>query len=290
MMDSNEREIDRIKPIVEKINQLEPDFVRLSDAELRAKTGEFKARIDIACTVKREELEKARLALIDKRKCEVEAINAIQQDELSHECKDLEKEVETQGKDLKAAEKLILNEILPEAFAAVREAAKRTIHQRHFDVQLIGGIVLHQGKIAEMKTGEGKTLVATCPLYLNALTGRGSHLITVNDYLARRDPYWMGPVFNALGLSVASIYPQQNPDEHTPAYLFDTTYDSGEKIWTHFKPVSRQQAYQSDITYGTSSEFGFDYLRDNMVIDLKQCVQRPLNFGIVDEVDNLLVD
>jgi preprotein translocase subunit SecA len=290
MTDSNEKEIDRIKPIVAKINEFEPAFERLSDEQLRGKTKEFKDHIDQACRDRREELEKARLDLAGKRSCEIEAINAIQQETLSNECKDLEKEVETKEKALKAAEKQALNEILPEAFAAVREAAKRSIHQRHFDVQLIGGIVLHQGKIAEMKTGEGKTLVATCPLYLNALTGRGAHLITVNDYLARRDPYWMAPIFNALGMSVASIYPQQTPTEHTPAYLFDPAYDSGDKSWKHFKSISRQQAYQSDITYGTSSEFGFDYLRDNMVIDLKQCVQRPLNFGIVDEVDNLLVD
>jgi preprotein translocase subunit SecA len=290
LMDSNEREIARIMPVVDKINQLEPEFERLGEAELRAKTGEFKARIDQACSTMREELGKARLELIEKRKCEAEAVNSIQREEMSRECKDLEKEVEKREKELKEAEKQILNEILPEAFAAVREAAKRTIHQRHFDVQMIGGIVLHQGRIAEMKTGEGKTLVATCPLYLNSLTGRGVHLITVNDYLARRDPYWMGPVFNALGVSVASIYPPQTSADHSPARLFDPEYDSGDKNWTHFKPVSRQGAYLADITYGTSSEFGFDYLRDNMVIDLKQCVQRNLNFGIVDEVDNLLVD
>ncbi len=290
MTDSNEREVDRVKLIITKINQIEPDFERLSDAELKAKTEEFKGRINKNCAVIREEVQKAHLELNEKMQCKTAAINDIQEETLSQECKDLEKELEIKEKELKAAEKQALNEILPEAFAAVREAAKRTIHQRHFDVQLIGGIILHQGKIAEMKTGEGKTLVATCPLYLNALTGRGAHLITVNDYLARRDPYWMGPVFNALGMSVASIYPQQTPTEHTPAYLFDPAYDSGDKTWKHFKSISRQQAYQSDITYGTSSEFGFDYLRDNMVIDLKQCVQRPLNFGVVDEVDNLLVD
>jgi preprotein translocase subunit SecA len=184
-----------------------------------------------------------------------------------------------------------LDELLPEAFAAVREAAKRTIGQRHFDEQLMGGIVLHQGKIAEMKTGEGKTLVATLPLYLNSLAGEGCHLATVNDYLARRDPYWMGPIYHALGVSVASIYPQ-TPDEHTPARLYDPDYDSGKENdrWKHFRPVPRKEAYQADITYGTSSEFGFDYLRDNMVVDLSQCVQRPLNYAIVDEVDYLLID
>jgi len=183
-----------------------------------------------------------------------------------------------------------LDELLPEAFAAVREAAQRTIGQRHFDVQLMGGIVLYQGKIAEMKTGEGKTLVATLPLYLNSLTGRGCHLATVNDYLARRDPYWMGPIYYALGVSVASIYPQQSPDEPAPARRYDPSYDSGDKRWAHFRPISRHEAYEADITYGTSSEFGFDYLRDNMVLDLAQYVQGELNYAIVDEVDNLLID
>ncbi len=185
-----------------------------------------------------------------------------------------------------------LDELLPEAFAAVREAAWRTLGKRHFDVQLMGGIVLHQGKIAEMKTGEGKTLVATLPLYLNSLTGEGCHLVTVNDYLARRDPYWMGPVFHALGVSVASIYPMQKTDDHTPSLLFDPDYDSGVEgdTWKHFKPITRQEAYKADITYGTSSEFGFDYLRDNMAVDTARCVQRPLNYAIVDEVDNLLID
>jgi len=132
-----------------------------------------------------------------------------------------------------------LDELLPEAFAAVREAAKRTIGQRHFDVQLTGGIVLHQGRIAEMRTGEGKTLVATLPLYLNSFAGQGCHLVTVNDYLARRDPYWMGPVYHALGASVASIYPQQSTEERSPSLLFDPDYDSGDKRWPHFKlPIS----------------------------------------------------
>ena len=140
------------------------------------------------------------------------------------------------------------------------------------------------------KTGEGKTLVATLPLYLNCLTGKGCHLATVNDYLARRDPYWMGPIYHALGVSVASIYPQQTPDDHSPSRLYDPDYDSGDSRWRHFRPISRQEAYKADITYGTSSEFGFDYLRDNMVIDLSQCVQRTLNYAIVDEIDNLLID
>jgi preprotein translocase subunit SecA len=176
-----------------------------------------------------------------------------------------------------------LDSLLPEVFAAVREAAKRTIKQRHFDVQLLGGIVLHQGKIAEMKTGEGKTLVATLPVSLNALTGEGVHVITVNDYLAKRDTQWMGPIYNALGLSVASI-------QHEAAFLFDPAYESEDARLRHLRPITRRQAYEADITYGTNNEFGFDYLRDNMVGDLSQCVQRDLNYAIVDEVDNILID
>jgi len=233
LVDSNEKELKRLQPAVGRINELEPEFERLNDAELRAKTDEFKTRLKNNSS---------------------------------------------------------LDELLPEAFAAIREAAKRTIGQRHFDVQLMGGIVLHQGKIAEMKTGEGKTLVATLPLYLNSLTGQGCHLATVNDYLARRDPYWMGPIYHALGVSVASIYPQQTPDEHAPSCLYDPEYDSGDARWKHFRPIARREAYQADITYGTSSEFGFDHLRDNMAIDLAHCVQPQLNYAIVDEIDNLLID
>lgn len=234
LIDSNEKELKRLEPIVDQINSLEPDFQKLSDAELRAKTDEFKARL---------------------------------------------KNGET------------LDDILPEAFAAVREASRRTIGERHFDVQLMGGMVLHQGKIAEMKTGEGKTLVATLPLYLNALTGEGCHLVTVNDYLARRDAYWMGPIYHALGLTVASIYPTQGPTNQLPALFYDPDYtDEKDVRWPHFRPVTRRQAYEADITYGTNNEFGFDYLRDNMARDLSQCVQRVLNYAIVDEVDNILID
>ena len=177
----------------------------------------------------------------------------------------------------------ILEELLPEAFAAVREASRRTIGLRHFDVQLIGGVVLHEGKIAEMKTGEGKTLVATLPLYLNALTGRGVHLITVNDYLARRDVQWMGPIFHKLGLSTASIV-------HEASYLFDPTFITQDYRYLNLRPISRQEAYLADITYGTNNEFGFDYLRDNMKFSLEEYVQRELNYAVVDEVDNILID
>jgi preprotein translocase subunit SecA len=186
-----------------------------------------------------------------------------------------------------------IDDLLPEAFAVVRETAWRTFRQRHYDSQLIGGIVLHRGQIAEMKTGEGKTLVATLPVYLNALSGRGVHVITVNDYLARRDPVWMGPVYRALGLSVACL-------QHDGAYVFDPEMtdvksssngakdsQSGMKF---LRPVSRADAYGADITYGTNNEFGFDYLRDNMALDPSFRVQRELNFAIVDEVDNILID
>ncbi|MBN1643636.1 MAG: preprotein translocase subunit SecA [Dehalococcoidales bacterium] len=236
LVDSNEKQLKKLQPIVDKINSLEAEYEKLSDEQLKAKTEEFKTRISSGKT---------------------------------------------------------LEELLPEAFAAVREAAKRTIKQRHFDVQLMGGIVLHQGKIAEMKTGEGKTLVATLPLYLNSLTGKGVHLVTVNDYLSKRDPYWMGPIYHRLGVSVSSIQGQQTAGaQGGVSFIYDPGYDSGKEndVWRHFRPITRKEAYQADITYGTNNEFGFDYLRDNMVIDLKQCVQRELNYAIVDEVDNILID
>ncbi|MFA4930908.1 MAG: preprotein translocase subunit SecA [Patescibacteria group bacterium] len=186
----------------------------------------------------------------------------------------------------------ILDDLLPEAYAVVREAAKRVLGMRHFDVQLIGGIVLHQGKIAEMKTGEGKTLVATLALYLNALSGQGCHLVTVNDYLARRDADWMGPIFDFLELKVGVI-------QHRESFLFDinafeqkeeTEETRGQQLQFRLKKCSRGEAYAADITYGTNNEYGFDYLRDNMVVDIGQMAQRELHFAIVDEVDNILID
>ena len=185
-----------------------------------------------------------------------------------------------------------LDDILPEAFALVREAAKRTLGQRHFDVQLIGGIVLHQGKIAEMKTGEGKTLSATLPLALNALEGKGCHLVTVNDYLARRDTVWMGQIYHLLGLSVGCL-------NHEQSFLYDPDYkkppEGKEKmrdelgsfyvVEDFLRPCQRLEAYLADITYGTNNEFGFDYLRDNMVYDLSQKSQRGFHYAIIDEVD-----
>ena len=172
---------------------------------------------------------------------------------------------------------------LNEVFAMVREASRRTIGLRHFDVQMIGGIVLNQGRIAEMRTGEGKTLVATLPVSLNALCGRGVHVVTVNDYLAKRDCAWMGPVYRFLGLSVACI-------QHANAFMFDPSYEINDESLNHLRPISRQEAYAADITYGTNNEFGFDYLRDNMVMELEERVQRERFYAIVDEVDSILID
>ncbi|HTK86867.1 MAG TPA: preprotein translocase subunit SecA [Nitrospiraceae bacterium] len=177
-----------------------------------------------------------------------------------------------------------LDDLLPEAFAVCREMSKRVLSMRHFDVQLMGGMILHRGRIAEMKTGEGKTLVATLALYLNALTGKGVHLVTVNDYLAKRDAQWMGVLYNALGMSVGVI-------QHDASFLFDPRYDAADKRLQNLRPCTRQEAYRADITYGTNNEYGFDYLRDNLIVaSLDQCVQRELNFSIVDEVDSILID
>jgi preprotein translocase subunit SecA len=198
-----------------------------------------------------------------------------------------DKKLQAQTESLKKRlKKESLDSILPDAFAVAREAASRSIGQRHFDVQLMGGMVLHEGNVAEMKTGEGKTLVATLPLYLNALSGKGAHFVTVNDYLARIGAGWMGPVYDFLGMTVGVIIPDQS-------YIYDPKFvdDSHEdKRFRHLKPVSRQDAYAADITYGTNNEFGFDYLRDNMVREVDQLRQRDLNFAIVDEADSILID
>src|SRR3989344_4831792 len=179
-----------------------------------------------------------------------------------------------------------LDKLLPDAFAVVREAAKRALGQRPFDVQLIGAMVLHEGNVAEMKTGEGKTLVATMPIYLNALTGKGAHVVTVNDYLAQRDAGWMGQIYNFLGLKTGVIIADES-------YIYDTEFtnkDHADERFRHLKPCTRQEAYAADVTYGTNNEFGFDYLRDNMVREVDQLRQRDLHFAIVDEVDSILID
>ena len=223
--DPNVRKINKIMPVVDRINELEEEFSKLTDEQLKAKTQEFKE-------------------ILSKRPTS----NDIKED--------------------RKLEKQALDEILPEAFATVREAGKRVLNLRHFDVQLIGGIFLHEGHIAEMRTGEGKTLVATLPAYLNALTGKGVHVVTVNDYLAKRDRDWMGKIYEFLGLTVGVI-------------LSSGEYNSYE---------SKKEAYRCDITYGTNNEFGFDYLRDNMASDINSLVQRPYNYAIIDEVDSILID
>ncbi len=269
--DPNERELNRLRPIVAEINALEPPIQKLTDAQLRAKTDEFKARLNDALREPRARVNELReqFAVADTDARPV-----------------LEEQLKQAEKELLDAERAALDEILPKAFACVREASVRTIGLRHFDVQLIGGMVLHEGKIAEMKTGEGKTLVATLPLYLNALLGRGAHLVTVNDYLARRDAQWMGPIYHALGLSVAAL--QQG--EEKKALIFDPTFQAATREMNFLRACERQEAYRADITYGTNSEFGFDYLRDNMAWRLEDRVQRELYYAIVDEVDNILID
>ncbi len=239
--DAHKRTMEALFPLVDQINALEPEFEKLTDDELRAKTDEFRARLASP------------------------HIGG------------------TGGGST-------LDDIMPEAFAVVREAAKRTIRQRPYDVQLIGGIILHRGQIAEMRTGEGKTLVATLPIYLNALTGKGIHLITVNDYLARRDARWMGQIYHFLGLSVGILQMAAVTENGKKAFLYDLTRESPHEDQHHLRMVDRAEAYAADVTYGTNSEFGFDYLRDNMTMRLEDRVQRGHHFAIVDEVDNVLID
>src|SRR6188768_3723710 len=260
-VDSNDRELRRIQPWVDEANSLEAEFEGLSDEQIRAQFAEI-----------REEVRAA---------AEPEPPS---DDELHHE--DLERRRElTKARRKRENEHIqkALDDALPEVFAMTREAMKRTLGMRHFDVQLIGGAVLHQGRIAEMRTGEGKTLVAPLAAILNALTGRGVHVVTVNDYLARRDPQWMGPVFHFLGVSVGMI-------THDTSYLFEPGFPTTDERLINLRPVTRREAYAADITYGTNNEFGFDYLRDNMVDQLDGRVQRERSFAIVDEVDNILID
>jgi preprotein translocase SecA subunit len=273
----NERELKRMRPLVARISELEPEIAALSDEELRSKTAEFRQRIRDETAAERQQLEE----LLARERQQAETPDPVTDD--AADGKDLRAQIEEQEKALRTAENRVLDALLPEAFAVVREASKRTTGLRHFDVQMLGGVVLHEGKIAEMKTGEGKTLVATAPLYLNALSGRGAHLVTVNDYLARRDVQWMGPIYHLLGLSVASIV-------HDTSYLYDPSYVVKDYRLLNLRPIERKEAYFADITYGTNHEFGFDYLRDNMKFTLDEYVQRELNFAIVDEVDNILID
>jgi preprotein translocase subunit SecA len=256
--DPNEKEIKRIQPIVGKVNSLEDSVKSLSDAKLKARYQEIAS--EVQSKIKSEEK------------------------------KYLPKRGTTFGKEERASEKKVIIDILepyvPEVFALTREAAKRTIKQRHYDVQLMGGYVLHHGKISEMKTGEGKTLVSTLTGALNALTGQGVHIVTVNDYLAKRDCGWMGQVYDFLGIKTATII-------HDAAFMYDDRFEregSLDERTEPLRPITRREAYQADVTYGTNNEFGFDYLRDNMAQSEEEMVQRRLSFAIVDEVDSILID
>lgn len=268
---SNEREVSKLQTIVSRINNLEPEFEKLSDEALKNKTAEFRQRI-------------------------TDKMAAYKKPTASGEETDEDALKEEQRQQLIKFEQQVLNDLLPEAFAAVREAAKRTIGQRHYDVQMMGGIVLHQGKIAEMRTGEGKTLVATLPLYLNALLGKGAHLVTVNDFLAKYHAQWMGQVFYALGMSSSAIEHERSwmysPDAPTIDEQEEAGIDAGiiDTDWPHLRACNRLEAYRADVTYGTNNEFGFDYLRDNMVFSPDQITQYSHRFAIVDEVDSILID
>jgi preprotein translocase subunit SecA len=260
-VDSNDRELRRLQPIVDEVNELEEEIAALSDDEIRERFNEI-----------REEIR------------EVAQPDEPSDDERHHP--DLERRRDlTKARRKKENERIqaALDDVAAEVFAMGREAMKRTLGMRQYDVQIEGGVVLHQGKIAEMKTGEGKTFIPTFAAVLNSLTGRGVHIVTVNDYLARRDPQWMGPVYHFLGVSVGMI-------THDESFVFEPGYPTTDERLINLRPVTRKEAYAADITYGTNNEFGFDYLRDNMVIELDQRVQRERSFAIVDEVDNILID
>ncbi len=273
--DPSERELKRMRPVLEQINALEAEFERKSDEDLKGMTADFRRRIT-------DQTESARNDLAEAES-EYEAVAGTDQQRFARI------EVERLQKELLKLEESLLNDVLPEAFAAVREASKRTTGLRHYDVQLLGGMVLHSGKIAEMKTGEGKTLVATLPLYLNALTGRGAHLVTPNDYLSKVGLQLMGPIYHLLGLSAAVIQSSAgSPDRGS--FVYDPDYPAQDDRFAALRPITRPEAYRCDVLYGTNNEFGFDYLRDNMVLDKRQQSQRGLHYAIVDEVDNILID
>ena len=270
--DAQKRTLRRLAKRVEEINKLGAKYSEMDDEELQAQTEKLKSRLK-----KIQKQDQAKLALAKVKG----AKNADKED------KKAAKKAKKEDKKAKIAEaNRALDKILPDAFALVREASDRVLKLRPFDVQLIGGIVLHEGNVAEMKTGEGKTLVATLPAYLNALTGRGVHIVTVNDYLAQRDAGWMGELYNFLGLTVGVII-------NEASFTYDPEYeneDHDDERLRHLRPCTRKEAYQCDVTYGTNNEFGFDYLRDNMVQDAQYLRQRELNFAIVDEVDSILID
>ena len=265
--DPEKRELKRMEKIVQGINKLEPKYQAMSDDELKDQTNLLKKQ------------------LLELRK-KADAKTALEKQKLEKESSKKAKKTSAKTIDTKKAEDKILDQLLPDAFALVREATFRILGMRHFDVQMIGGIALHEGNVAEMKTGEGKTLVALLPSYLNALTERGVHVVTVNDYLAQRDAGWNAPVFHFLGLSVGVIIADAS-------FLYDSEYineEHADERMQHLKPCTRKQAYAADVTYGTNNEFGFDYLRDNMVNEVDFLRQRELNFAIVDEVDSILID
>jgi preprotein translocase subunit SecA len=260
--DPTKKTLEQYKDLVVQVNALKEQYASLSDEALRAKTDEFKARV----------------------------AQALPPSSLPPFSGKMGGEGGGYDEARKKAEQDALNEIMPEAFAAVREASKRTIGLRHYDVQIIGGAALHESQIAEMRTGEGKTLVATLPVYLNALTGRGVHLVTVNDYLARRDARWMAPIYHALGLSVGVLQMAAATENGKKAFIVDFEKESPHEDQEHLRMVDRVEAYSADVTFGTNSEFGFDYLRDNMASRLENRVQRGHYYAIVDEVDNVLID
>jgi len=274
--DPAKRNLTRMRKIVKIINSLEPKYEAMSDDELKAQTNVLKERLDTLNKKAEANIARAKLkASAKKSETKAESTDGTKKQSTSVKSEKLERN-----------ETKILSEILPDAFALVREATKRVLGMRHYDVQMIGGIVLHEGNVAEMKTGEGKTLVALLPSFLNALTGRGVHVVTVNDYLAQRDAGWNAPVYHFLGMSVGVIIADAS-------FLYDPEYINEEHTderMQHLKPCTRKQAYQADVTYGTNNEFGFDYLRDNMVNEVDFLRQRELNFAIVDEVDSILID
>ena len=274
--DPAKRNLARMRKIVKVINGLEPKYEAMSDDELKAQTNVLKEHLDALNKKAEANIARAKLkASAKKSETKAESTDSVKRQSTSVKSEKLERN-----------ETKILSEILPDAFALVREATKRVLGMRHYDVQMIGGIVLHEGNVAEMKTGEGKTLVALLPSFLNALTGRGVHVVTVNDYLAQRDAGWNAPVYHFLGMSVGVIIADAS-------FLYDPEYineDHTDERMQHLKPCTRKQAYQADVTYGTNNEFGFDYLRDNMVNEVDFLRQRELNFAIVDEVDSILID
>ena len=274
--DPAKRNLARMRKIVKVINGLEPKYEAMSDDELKTQTNVLKERLDTLNKKAEANIARAKLkASAKKSETKAESTDGTKKQSTSVKSEKLERN-----------ETKILSEILPDAFALVREATKRVLGMRHYDVQMIGGIVLHEGNVAEMKTGEGKTLVALLPSFLNALTGRGVHVVTVNDYLAQRDAGWNAPVYHFLGMSVGVIIADAS-------FLYDPEYVNEEHTderMQHLKPCTRKQAYQADVTYGTNNEFGFDYLRDNMVNEVDFLRQRELNFAIVDEVDSILID